>query len=139
MDCIKINAQAVRTSISMDAQPVKKNVNLDISTARTPIQLGITSVRESIKVDTTTIRTAIHLGIELFKIPCNVIKYGINLVRPQFIVNIRLICSDEYVEVLEWASQVLGWDSDEVGTIKYNLLTASDDWTIEEVTIEELL
>ena len=43
--------------------------------------------------------------------------------------------------VIRWAKPLLEWagDDNREGVVKYNILTASSDWSLEEIIIEELL
>lgn len=127
MDCINIKAQLVRKAPAMTVQPMKDNIQATVSTLSTDIKLSVKAIKESIQSTVTTIP-------KLLK--CSVIPF-----RTRLNMTVQLICTANYVEVLEWAKNVLHWDSNDnvVGTIKYNTLTASDDWSIEEVIVEELL
>ena len=61
-------------------------------------------------------------------------------ITPRLTISIGLICSINGAEIIRFEKSKLVWNSKEdnqVGVIKYNLLTASDDWILEE--IEELL
>lgn len=127
MDCINIKAQLVRKAPTMTVQPMKDNIQSTVSTLSTDIKLSVKAIKESIQSTVITIP-------KLLK--CSVIPF-----RTRLNMTVQLICTANYVEVLEWAKKVLYWDSNDnvVGTIKYNTLTASGDWSIEEVIIEELL
>lgn len=51
------------------------------------------------------------------------------------------ICLAKGDYVIRWAKPLLEWagDDNREGVIKYNILTASSDWSLEEIIIEELL
>lgn len=54
-------------------------------------------------------------------------------------VSCGLVCSVNSQDRILWAKDCLIWIDTEVGTVKYNMLTATKDWALSEVTIEELL
>ena len=127
MDCIIIKAQLVRKAPNMTVQTVKDSIQANVFTLSNGISTSIKAIKESIKSTVTTIP--------------NLIKCNVAPIRMKLDMGVKLICTANYAEVLEWAKNILQWNSEDnvVGTIKYNTLIASDDWTIEEVTIEELL
>lgn len=59
--------------------------------------------------------------------------------NPKVTVSVGLICSINNEQIIRFEKDTLSWSKEEnqVGITKYNLLTASGDWILEE--IEELL
>lgn len=65
---------------------------------------------------------------------------SIENITPKMAITIGLICSINGTAILKFEKDKLIWNSKEdnqIGVIKYNLLTASAGWILEE--IEELL
>jgi len=54
-------------------------------------------------------------------------------------VSCGLVCSVNSQDRILWAKDCLVWIDTEVGTVKCNMLTATKNWSLSEVTIEELL
>lgn len=54
-------------------------------------------------------------------------------------VSCGLVCSINSQDRVLWAKDCLVWIDTEVGVVKYNMLTATKEWALSEVTIEELL
>lgn len=54
-------------------------------------------------------------------------------------VSCGLVCSVNKADRILWAKDGLVWFNPEVGIVKYNHLTATGDWSLSEITIEELL
>lgn len=56
-------------------------------------------------------------------------------------VTCSIICDIGVGEFIRFALSALQWvgDDNAVGVVKYNKLTASGDWSLEEVEIEEML
>lgn len=127
MDCITIKTQLVREAPTTIVKTVKDSIQTNVSTLSNGISSSIETIKESIKTTVTTAPKQLKSNVTPIKTKINML--------------VKLICTANYLEVIEWAKSVLQWDSEDnvVGTIKYNTLIASDDWTIEEVTIEELL
>lgn len=50
-----------------------------------------------------------------------------------------MVCSVNKKDRILWAKDGLVWVNPEVGIVKYNHLTATGDWSLSEITIEELL
>ena len=54
-------------------------------------------------------------------------------------VSCGLVCSINSQDRVLWAKDCLVWIDTEVGVVKYNMLTATKEWSLSEVTIEDLL
>lgn len=54
-------------------------------------------------------------------------------------VTCGLVCTINSQEKILWSDKYLVWLNSEVGVVKYNSLLSTQDWKLEEVTIEELL
>ena len=54
-------------------------------------------------------------------------------------VTCGLVCTINSQDKILWSDQYLIWLNSEVGVVKYNSLLSTQDWKLEEVTIEELL
>ena len=54
-------------------------------------------------------------------------------------VTCGLVCTVNSQDKVLWSNKYLVWLNSEVGVVKYNSLLSTQDWKLEEVTIEELL
>ena len=54
-------------------------------------------------------------------------------------VTCGLVCTVNSQDKVLWSDRYLVWLNSEVGVVKYNSLLSTQDWQLEEVTIEELL
>lgn len=54
-------------------------------------------------------------------------------------VSCGLVCTVNSQDKILWSEKYLVWLNNEVGVVKYNSLLSTQDWKLEEVTIEELL
>lgn len=54
-------------------------------------------------------------------------------------VSCGLVCSVGSNMKILWSNEYLSWLNSEIGVVKYNHLTATGDWSLAEVEIEELL
>lgn len=54
-------------------------------------------------------------------------------------VSCGMVCTVNKADRILWAKDGLVWVNPEVGIVKYNHLTATGDWSLSEITIEELL
>lgn len=54
-------------------------------------------------------------------------------------VTCGLVCTVNSQDKVLWSDKYLVWLNSEVGVVKYNSLLSTQDWKLEEVTIEELL
>lgn len=50
-----------------------------------------------------------------------------------------LVCTVNSQDKILWSDKFLVWLNTEVGIVKYNSIISTQDWKLEEVTIEELL
>lgn len=50
-----------------------------------------------------------------------------------------LVCTVNSQDKILWSDKFLVWLNNELGVVKYNSLISTQDWELEEVTIEELL
>ena len=54
-------------------------------------------------------------------------------------VTCGLVCTINSQDKILWSDKFLVWLNTEVGIVKYNSIISTQDWKLEEVTIEELL
>lgn len=54
-------------------------------------------------------------------------------------VTCGLVCTVNSQDKILWSDKFLVWLNTEVGIVKYNSIISTQDWKLEEVTIEELL
>lgn len=54
-------------------------------------------------------------------------------------VTCGLVCTTNSQDKVLWSDKYLVWLNSEVGIVKYNSIISTQDWKLEEVTIEELL
>ena len=62
-----------------------------------------------------------------------------NIIDTTIMGAVALICAVNMEAVIRFSLELLKWQADEVGVVKYNQLVASDDWQLSEIQIEELL
>lgn len=106
-----------KTSISLDA---------NISKLGDVISFDVTKL-DGIEVVTTRIDTPIFAKCQRVDVPIE--------------VTCSIICDIGVGEFIRFALSTLQWigDDNAEGVVKYNKLTASGDWSLEEVEIEEML
>lgn len=73
--------------------------------------------------------------------PIGTAMRGCIAVNAGFAGTIGEVCLANGDYVIRWAKPLLEWagDDNREGVVKYNELTSSHDWVLEEVIIEELL
>ena len=54
-------------------------------------------------------------------------------------VTCGLVCTINSQDKILWSDKFIVWLNSEVGIVKYNSVISTQDWKLEEVTIEELL
>lgn len=54
-------------------------------------------------------------------------------------VSCGLVCTVNSQDKILWSDKYLVWLNSEVDIVKYNSVISTQDWKLEEVTIEELL
>ena len=89
-----------------------------------------------LNVNVNRIGEGLHFGVGRIG---NGIKVNTHRIGEGLKVNVSLICTVGTQHRILWSEQYLNWLNNEVGVIKYNYLTATGDWSLEEVIIEELL
>ena len=90
-------------------------------------------------------------NVKCQRLDAPIFAYGLRLDAPIFAYGLRLdspikvtcsiICDIGVGEFIRFALSTLQWveDDNAVGVVKYNELIASGEWSLEEITIEELL
>ena len=97
-----------------------------------PIILKLDDLRAQVKTDRTTIIASISRDPDVHA-TFSAIE------RPQ--VKIGMVCSIPDKWAIRFVKAGLVWEGDtnEAGVILYNTLISTDEWSLEEVVIEELL
>lgn len=64
-----------------------------------------------------------------------------NIATPRINIKCGIICSIPESMVIRFAKSKLSWDGElnNNGVVLYNTLTATGEWSLEEIVIEELL
>lgn len=77
-----------------------------------------------------------YMGI----IPTQILGF-VDVINTQIVGSVGIICTPNTEVILRFEQANLFWEKDEnvVGFTKFNLLTASGNWSLEEIEIEELL
>ena len=105
------------------------DVPIEVVTTRidTPIFAKCQRLDVPIEVVTTRIDTPIFAKCQRLDVPIE--------------VTCSIICDIGVGEFIRFALSALQWvgDDNAEGVVKYNKLTASGDWSLEEVEIEEML
>jgi hypothetical protein len=120
-------------------------INVDIK-AIPPISANVTVI-PSISVNATPIDNPIVCSITYknflayIKDISESIRVFIKKTTKPLQVRVTTICGVNSDVVLRFDYDKLTWldDDNREGVIKYNILTASSDWSLEEIIIEELL
>lgn len=120
-------------------------INVDI-TAIPPISVDATVI-PSISVNATPIGNPIVCSITYKNLLAYIkdisesIRVFIKRTTEPLNVRVATICGVNNDVILRFDYDKLTWldDDNREGVIKYNILTASSDWSLEEVIIEELL
>lgn len=123
MSCINVDITAI-PPISVDATAIP-SINVNATPIGNPIVCSITykNLLAYIKDISESIRVFIKRTTEPLK------------------VRVATICGVNNEVILRFDYDKLTWldDDNREGVIKYNILTASSDWSLEEIIIEELL
>ena len=79
-------------------------------------------------------------NVKCQRLDAPIFAYGLRLDSP-IKVTCSIICDIGVGEFIRFALSTLQWveDDNAVGVVKYNELIASGEWSLEEITIEELL
>lgn len=120
-------------------------INVDI-TAIPPISVDATVI-PSISVNATPIGNPIVCSITYKNLLAYIkdisesIRVFIKRTTEPLKVRVATICGVNNEVILRFDYDKLTWldDDNREGVIKYNILTASSDWSLEEIIIEELL
>ena len=120
-------------------------INVDI-TAIPPISVDATAI-PSISVNATPIGNPIVCSITYKNLLAYIkdisesIRVFIKRTTEPLKVRVATICGVNNEVTLRFDYDKLTWldDDNREGVIKYNILTASSDWSLEEIIIEELL
>lgn len=120
-------------------------INVDI-TAIPPISVDATAI-PSISVNATPIGNPIVCSITYKNLLAYIkdisesIRVFIKRTTEPLKVRVATICGVNNEVILRFDYDKLTWldDDNREGVIKYNILTASSDWSLEEIIIEELL
>ena len=123
-------------------------IEAHISLISTPVLVSLyragESVEASVKMVNTTASAVVsditqHLLPQIVVFNPHTTAVGITKISEEIIINIGVICSINGEQILSFEHSVLSWsgEENEAGITKYNLLSASGDWILEE--IEELL
>lgn len=123
MSCINVDLTAI-PPISVDATVIP-SISVNATPIGNPIVCSITykNLLAYIKDISESIRVFIKRTTEPLK------------------VRVATICGVNNEVILRFDYDKLTWldDDNREGVIKYNILTASSDWSLEEIIIEELL
>ena len=123
MSCINVDITAI-PPISVDATVIP-SISVNATPIGNPIVCSITykNLLTYIKDISESIRVFIKRTTEPLK------------------VRVATICGVNNEVILRFDYDKLTWldDDNREGVIKYNILTASSDWSLEEIIIEELL
>lgn len=120
-------------------------INVDI-TAIPPISVDATVI-PSISVNATPIGNPIVCSITYKNLLAYIkdisesIRVFIKRTTEPLKVRVATICGVNNEVILRFDYDKLTWldDDNREGVIKYNILTASSDWSLEEIIIEEIL
>lgn len=120
-------------------------LNINISSIP-PISVDVTAI-PSISVNATPIGNPIACSITYKNLLAYIknisesIRVFIKRTTEPLKVRVATICDVNNEVILRFDYDKLTWldDDNREGVIKYNILTASSDWSLEEVIIEELL
>lgn len=112
-------------------------LSVDIRKASISLDANISKIGDVLSLDVTKL-DGIEAVASLYA-PCikpMVFEMGVHLD-----VSCSIICNVGVGEFIRFALSVLQWvgDDNAEGVVKYNKLTASGDWSLEEVEIEEML
>lgn len=126
MKCINVEIYRIQNSPIFCVKLIKENIIIQTEHIIPLIYaLNLKYLSESIIINTT----------------CNNTELNINTSNTcsRLDINIGIICSINGEAVLKFEKDILSWNEDEnvIGVTKYNLITASNGWILEE--IEELL
>ena len=111
-------------------------INVNVALASEPLRVNVTPIGNPLEVDISCLNWFVRVEDVSPKANVNVI-----LLTKPLQVRVATICGVNSDVVLRFDYDRLTWldDDNREGVIKYNILTASSDWSLEEVIIEELL
>lgn len=120
-------------------------LNINISSIP-PISVDVTAI-PSISVNATPIGNPIACSITYKNLLAYIkdisgsIRVFINRTTEPLKVRVATICGVNNEVILRFDYDKLTWldEDNKEGVIKYNILTVSSDWSLEEIIIEELL
>lgn len=118
MGCVIANITTQRIDAPVVVTSSRIGEQTNVSTERVDDMVVVTSERMGMAIAVTTERIG---------------------VLPS--VTSSIICDVGIGEFVRWALESLQWlgEDNQVGVTKFNTLIASGEWSLEEVTIEELL
>lgn len=125
MSCIRVKViRATYTNIN----------NVAISLLRQSCTANISLLASVLSAYIVLVQRTIKCAITKFN---ERFKASITDVTSHPVVKMGIVCSIDnqpiIPEGISWSQSTLSWDSSESGVIKYNLLTASGVWRIEEL------
>ena len=112
-------------------------LSVDIRKASISLDANISKIGDVLSLDVAKL-DGIEVSASLYT-PC--IKPMVFEMGAHLEVSCSIICDIGVGEFIRFALSVLQWvgDDNAEGVVKYNKLTASGDWSLEEVEIEEML
>ena len=93
---------------------------------------------ECVSVSVREIGAVPSVSIDSLDLP---VSLSVKPVNEDLVISCSIVCTSSNNPFIRFKESLLSWygrDNNE-GVIKYNTLTASGKWTLEEVEIEELL
>lgn len=111
-------------------------ISVNVALASEPLRVNVTPIGSPLEVDISCLNWFVRVEDVSPKANVKVI-----LLTKPLQVRVATICGVNSDVVLRFDYDKLTWldDDNREGVIKYNILTASSDWSLEEVIIEELL
>lgn len=112
-------------------------LSVDIRKASISLDANVSKIGDVLSFDVAKL-DGIEVSTSLYA-PC--IKPMVFEMGTHLDVSCSIICNVGVGEFIRFALSVLQWvgDDNAEGVVKYNKLTASGDWSLEEVEIEEML
>lgn len=135
MSCIRVKVfKAIYDSITNVAITLLRQPCTAKIYRKSEISLKVSLLASALSASITLVPRAIKCAITEF-VEC--FKASITDAAPHPVVKMGIVCSIDNQPILpegiSWSEDILSWDSSEGGVIKYNLLTSSGVWRIEEL------
>lgn len=112
----------------------------NVESARYGIMPSATSSSSTLSIAVTSARHGVLPSVDSGGVKAEAFVESLRIgILPK--VTSSIVCDVGVGEFVRWALESLQWlgEDNQVGVTKFNTLIASGEWSLEEVTIEELL